>query len=239
MKFCWNQSVSAFHANLCPWTPVLLTLNFHEEKIAWTVPSIVTVLHWELHWHELPTETAVSGSVVAGQLRDIRRSQPATQHLVLPLPATLPGAEPWPHEPSLLRQTHSLRVPGTAYSSTGHQVCAGTKPSGSLHWEICCWSHVDFLRSFHLNFSALFSCDSCCVEQWGRVSNLHWRQFFSRLERSCRNHYRESCFTLFACSILENWTEFPQALTVKIGTTCIRELQALGVLCISEENPKC
>lgn len=63
-----------------------------------------------------------AGSVVAWQLWDSWRCQLAPQHALLSLPASLSGAKPWSHEPSLLWQTHPLSVSGTSHSASWNQV---------------------------------------------------------------------------------------------------------------------
>lgn len=63
-----------------------------------------------------------SGTVVAGQLRNCRRSQSATLDPLLPLSAALPGAETGARECRLFRETHSICFHGTTYTTPWHTV---------------------------------------------------------------------------------------------------------------------
>lgn len=67
------------------------------------------------------------------QLRDGRGREPAAEHPLLPLPATLPGAEAGARQRRLLWQTHPLRLHGLAHPPSGHQVGLPTPNRHKAH----------------------------------------------------------------------------------------------------------
>ena len=63
--------------------------------------------------------------MVARQLRNIRGCQFASKHALLPLPATLPGAQSRSDESSFVRQADPVCFPRLAYPASWNQASTG------------------------------------------------------------------------------------------------------------------
>jgi len=87
----------------------------------------------------------VSGAVADGQLRDRGRRESAAQHPLQPLPAPLSGTEPRPHEPGIVRKTHTLSILGSEDTKTWNKVS----------WGIF-----------------LYDCHLCCTKYWNWPQTL-------------------------------------------------------------------
>ena len=92
-----------------------------------------------------PCVGCVSGAVADGQLRDRGRRESAAQHPLQPLPAPLSGAEPWPHEPGIIRKTHTLSILGSEDTKARNKVGRGI---------------------------FLYDCHLCCTKYWNWPQTL-------------------------------------------------------------------